>query len=373
MKFMDKKRILIVCSGFYPGTSPRAHRATELAKEFALQGHEVVVLTPENPKQIDFAKEHQVQIKDLGKLRWKAINFGASKMGSMLTRLAGRLLQLSMEYPDIEYMFKVKKALQKEKDYDLLISIAVPYPIHWGVALVRNKKHPIANTWIADCGDPYVGDKMDTFKKWFYFKYIEKWFMRKADYITIPIEAAKVGYFVEFHSKIKIIPQGFKISNLPEVDEYKPNPIPTFLYAGSLNPVRRDPRPLLDYLTGLDENFLFYIYTHRFDLVKPYVSGLKGKLVVAGYVPRPELLKKMATMDFLVNFDNNTAVHLPSKLIDYTIVNRPVLNITPNFDKNRLMSFLSGNYSDAMPFADIEPYRIENVCNKFLSAANEQN
>ena len=119
---MDKKKILIVCYGFYPDNSPRSNRATELAKEFALLGHEVVVLTPKKPEHFAFEKEYQIQIKDLGKPGWKVPNFGSSKPGYILTRMAVRFFQLSLEYPGIELMFKVKKALRKERNYDLIIS-----------------------------------------------------------------------------------------------------------------------------------------------------------------------------------------------------------------------------------------------------------
>ena len=37
-------------------------------------------------------------------------------------------------------IWKENKVLKQEKGYDLLISIAVPHPIHWGVAMAREKK-----------------------------------------------------------------------------------------------------------------------------------------------------------------------------------------------------------------------------------------
>ncbi|MCK5338692.1 MAG: hypothetical protein KAJ50_07770, partial [Bacteroidales bacterium] len=90
------------------------------------------------------------------------------------------------EYPAIEEMFKVKKILKNENGYDLLISFAVPFPVHWGTAWARTKNHEIAKVWVADCGDPYMGNTNDSFRKLFYFKYPEKWFCKKTDFITIP-------------------------------------------------------------------------------------------------------------------------------------------------------------------------------------------
>ena len=34
----------------------------------------------------------------------------------------------------MELMFKVNKGTAKEEGYDLRVSIAIPFPIHWGVA-----------------------------------------------------------------------------------------------------------------------------------------------------------------------------------------------------------------------------------------------
>jgi hypothetical protein len=134
-------RILIVTRSFFPENSPRAFRATELSKEFARQGHEVVVLTLKKPEiHNDFERAFNVTINDLGRLRLKSPDFGNSRLGFFLTRAFYRLLSLSIEYPDIELVYKVKKALKGVKDYDLLVSIAVPYPIHWGVAWARTPK-----------------------------------------------------------------------------------------------------------------------------------------------------------------------------------------------------------------------------------------
>jgi glycosyltransferase involved in cell wall biosynthesis len=231
---MDKKRILIVSRSFYPSISPRSFRTTELAKEMARQGHEVTVITCFLPG-IDYAKISEgltISFKNLGIEKLRPLQLNGNKIAVLFKRLINRLAQMAIEFPDIQLMFKVAKSLKNEKKYDLLISVAVPYPVHWGVAWRRNKKNPIAKTWIADCGDPYMGDRMDTFRKWFYFKYVEKWFSRKADYLTIPIEEAKSAYYKEFHSKIRVIPQGFNFNEIAIPDYLFPNSPVTFAYAG---------------------------------------------------------------------------------------------------------------------------------------------
>lgn len=368
----DKKNILIVCSGFYPSNTPRANRATELTKEFARQGHRVTVLLHDRlPVHDTFEKEHAVTIRTMGNRKWKNHDFGKSKIGYFLTRLWFRLLLHAFEYPAVELCFMTARALKKEKGYDTLISIAVPYPLHWGVARVWNKNQQIANVWIADCGDPYYGCVTDTFRKWPHFAWVEKWFMHRADFITIPVESARSAYFPEFHPKIKVIPQGFSFGNTDYPSLYRKNSIPHFIYAGGFIPGIRDPNEFLEYLTTVENNFRFYIYTNARELVAPFKQTLGDKLIISDFIPRDELLTKMAGMDFLVNFDNNTESALPSKLIDYGIVGRPVLNIQKKLDTHTIQLFLRGDYSAQMQLPIIDNYRIENVSKKFLELVQQ--
>lgn len=369
---MDKKKILIVSRSFYPENSPRSNRTTELAKEFALQGHKVTVLTPKKTDiHSSFEKEHNLTIKDLGTPRWKNPDFGKSRMGYLLTRAASRFLSLAFEYPSIELMFLVSKALKKENEYDLLISIAVPYPIHWGVATIWNKNQAIAKTWVADCGDPYMGCETDSFKKWFYFKYVEKWFMRKADAITIPVESARSAYYKQYHNKIHVIPQGFKIKPI-ETNKTSENKIISFAYAGGFIPEIRDPRSFLDYLSRVQGDFIFYIFTNNTRLIERFKSELGDKLQIKSYIPREELIRFLSTMDFVVNFDNNTGAAVPSKLIDYKIVNKPVLNIKKELDIKTIQDFFIRDYRNAMKIDSIDQYRIENVCAQFLELTEQK-
>ena len=71
-------------------------------------------------------------------------------------------------------------------------------------------------------------------------------------------------------------------------------------------------------------------------------------------------------MDFLVNFDNNTDEQIPSKLIDYAVTGRPVLNITKNIDFNAVNDFLNAKYEKKMKFYDLKKYDIKNVVKQFL-------
>ncbi len=363
-----KLRVLIVCRSFYPVNSPRSFRATELAKEFARQGHEVEVVTLKDYElHPAFEKQYNLHITDLGNLKWKKVAINGSGLMQILRRALARFPTLLFEYPEIELIWKVKRILKNKSEYDLMISIAVPYPIHWGVAFARSKNNHIATTWVADCGDPYMLAKGDSFRKPFYFKYLEKYFSRKADFISIPNINMKANHYPEFHNKIVEIPQGFNLNEI-EISKDEPvNPMPTFAFAGSFLTKVRNPTSLLEYLCSVKQDFKFIVYTQNHTLLQPFMQSLGNKLEIRNFIPRTILLKELSKMDFLINIGYDPVHQIPSKLIDYYLSGRPVLNFIDNtIDASKLNEFLNGNYSNRFHFENPEKYRIQNVCSQFI-------
>jgi hypothetical protein len=361
-------KILIISSSFYPlVNAPRAFRTAELAKEFSRQGHKVDVILPAN--SYDFSI--MIQIYPLLRffpvsLEWKNIELSKkSKCSLFIERLLNSILGILIEYPAIEWYIKMPQILKNRANYDLLISIAFPHPIHWGVARVLKKNQHITKRWIADCGDPYMLCKTVKYPKLFYFKYFEKSFCKKADYITIPIESGKEGYYPEFRNKIKIIPQGFnfdEIELLPYIQQEKIR----FCYAGGFIKDFREPYQLLEILCQQDINFEFYVFTQHKEILEPYKDKLANKLVITDYIPRLELIKFMSTMDFLINIENGTNIQIPSKLIDYALSQRPILSLeSQDIDKKKLDQFLNRNYSLQYPI-NIKDYDIKNIILKFI-------
>jgi len=283
-----------------------------------------------------------------------------------LFRVLSRILLLLFEYPAIEEMPKVKRMLRRERGYDLMISFAVPYPVQWGAAKAWRRRHPVARTWVADCGDPYMGDVLDSFRKPFYFGFLERSFCRKATYISIPVESARPAYYKEFHEKIRVIPQGFDFDLQARKEARVSNPVPEFAYAGGFLQGIRDPESLMKSLAGCGLPFRFHIFTNQPEVLDKYRAGLGDRLVISGYVPREELLNRLSGMDFLINFDNNTTLNVPSKLIDYAIINRPVLNIDKHFNGEEITAFLKGDYTKRMQLPEPEQYHIKRVTKLFM-------
>lgn len=365
------KKILIVTRAFYPDQTPRSFRATELAKEFCRQGHNVTVVAPHKDNMQPLLDEFPIHYISLGQLRWKTPNIkGLGRMGALFNKTVDRSLPLFLAFPDMEMFFKVRKMMRKESEnYDVLISSAVPYPVHWGVASVwsKHKEKNKARIWVADCGDPYCLQENDTFRPPFYFKWVENWFMRKVDFITVPTENSCNGYFPEFHSKLKIIPQGFRFEDITK----KPllnDGIIRFGYGGAFIQGRRDPRELLEFLVSLDKSiyFEFFIYTRSGLLVESYAKK-DSRIKLMPPIPRSVLLETFSTFNFVVNFGNVGTAQTPSKLIDYAIIEKPILHIeTGNLDKEAVVQFLESNYDKQLRIVDSNRFRIERVADEFL-------
>ena len=327
---MIMQKILIISKVFFPNISARANRTTQLALEFARLGHEVTVMLPDLDVDYyrDYSSKTGIVFKTYGQTTWKPI-----KGDSFFKRVLARLSLMVFEYPDIQLTYMVKNALRNETGYDLLISVAVPHPIHWGVATAVKRNNNLCRVWAADCGDPYMGCRTDTFKKLFYFKYVEKRWCKQCNHIVVPVEEMRFDFYPEFRNKIEIIPQGFDLNEV-DIKPFKSNDIVTFIYSGT----------------------------------------------------------EMSKADFLVNFDNvianntsdkssssindnrksaNTAYSLPSKLIDYSIVNRPVLSIGHNLNEPVIMEFLDRNYSHKMALPELSNYDIKLVAQKFLMLKND--
>lgn len=369
-----RKRILIVCKYFYPDLTPRSFRATELAKEFARRGHEVKVLFPNlNRDYREFENNYNIKIKSLGNLQLKGISLSGTSWILFFKRVLRRILLILFEYPDIQLMYLVARALINEKGYDLLISIAVPHPIHWGVARVWNTDYTIAKKWIADCGDPFMLTRLDTFRKLFYFKYFEKDFCKKCNLISVPFDSMRNQFYEQYRSKIVVIPQGFDFRNIKKYQGGINHNKPTFIFAGTLIPGKRDLSSFFDFLNKVNEDFLFIVYTNQHDYFEKYRECMGTRLDVRDFVDRETLIFEMSKVDFLINvdsiYDNGFNIEaIPSKLIDYTLAGRPILNLVSNqIDVRGISAFLKGDYSTARHI-EIDRYDIRIVVDQFIQS-----
>lgn len=72
----------------------------------------------------------------------------------------------------------------------------------------------------------------------------------------------------------------------------------------------------------------------------PYGDLLGSKIFIHGLVPRAEAVRAMQEATVLVNFGNSTAYQLPSKVVEYVMLGKPVLNVT-KLDSDSSRNFFS--------------------------------
>lgn len=365
MQNNNSLKIVIITQTIYPALDPRSHRSTQLALGLADAGHDVTVYALLGGYDYKlYQKGRNIKFKNLGKSILGLKNSDNNSNYTFFNRGMRKLFGNIFLYPDIEMIPMIRRVLKKEKDIDILISIAVPYINHFAIASLKKNN---AKCWISDCGDPFTGNPFHKFP--FYFKYIERHWSKKTDYIVVPVEEAQNGYLEEFRNKIRVIPQGFNFEKI-NLATYKRNNIPTFAYSGAVYKKLRDPSKFLDYLTTLDKPFKLIVYSIKGSIFEQYTDILKDKIEIREYVERDALLYELSKVDFLINIKNRSGVQQPSKLIDYATTKRPIITISSDFDesqKNIFEEFLEEHYTNQTIIENIERYNIKNIAKEFVN------
>lgn len=361
-------KIVIITQTIYPALDPRSHRSMQLALGLADAGHDVTVyaLIGEHDYR-KYQENRNIKFKNLGVSKLGLSDSDNNSKYTIFNRGMRKLFWKVFLYPDIEMVPMIRRAIKNEKDIDILISIAVPYINHFAIASLKKTN---AKCWISDCGDPFTGNPFHKFP--FYFKNMERHWCRKTDYIVIPIEDAKKGYFKEFRDKIKVIPQGFNFEEI-KLAKYQKNSIPTFVYSGAAYRNLRDPSRFLEYISTLDIPFKLIVYTVKGSIFEQYEEKLGNKMELRSYIDRNKLLYELSKVDFLINIKNKSGVQQPSKLIDYANTKRPIITLSSDFDENEkriFNEFLTGDYTNQTIVENVERYNIKNVVKEFINLYN---
>lgn len=359
------KKILLVTHWFYPSQTPRAYRAYELYKQLKKEKYDVDVLIGNGHILLENNDSIQEKYKiDGNKTREKRSKlYGAiSPFKNLFDYFFGDRFFIK----DLPYM---KKSIKKGR-YDCIISIGLPFYVHYAVYL-KFRNYTNKPVLIADCGDPFYGRKEK--KLAFYFKYMQKAVFNFYDYITIPTKVT-LNYYKDYvdNDKIKIIPQAIDLSSL-KLATYKPNNITTFAYAGIFYKEIRNPEELLKTLVTVPFDFKFIIYTIKHgeiyeNIISKYENILGDKLEVYEMIPRDICIYELSKCDFLVNIENRTGIQSPSKLIDYASTGRPIFSTKDNeVNMEVLINFINKDYSHSYKGINVSDYDTITVTNKFIN------
>lgn len=360
-------KILIISNHAYPAQGPRAFRTTELSEQLAKMGHEVVLYTVQGKyNYTQYEKDTGVKRRNINPKFATTANDGTYRY-NLFDKFMYHIFHRLLMWPQCEFHFVVKKVVKDNPNMDMLITIAYPHSIHSGAARAK-KKHPaiFPKTWICDCGDPFMLNPFIKAPK--FMKRFEDMWCSMCDYIAVPTKESYRGYYEQYWNKIRVIPQGFDFLKTP-IAKYQKNVFPTFLFMGSIYPGVRDPHSFMDYLLKFNKPYKF-IMMMRSPLEEKYIKESNGQIEYIIGKGRKEVIWECSKADFLINITNPSTVQTPSKLIDYGIAGRPVLDIENDFsDPSNFLKFFKGDYSQKHKIDLLDNYRIEHVARLFVELA----
>ncbi len=342
----SKPRILVVTHQFTPHVSPRTTRWSILCEELSSRGYEVHVITGTRQNGNE-NKNYQVQY------------LGSDRLGSLIesTRRASskseenniikklfffvakriyRLIYRVFAWPDYSMLwyFSVRMKIKNIPDYDLLISVSLPFTSHL-VAYTLNKKR--GTRWIMDIGDPFYLKKDAPENNKYLYSYLNKYFENKfykhASKVVFTHKESMEHHkktFDTLNQKSSLLPPVFhtKINKKTNNFNYKKTPVKV-AYFGVLTIGVRTPDNFLSFINALDMNNIeIHWYTNEDSkhMIKSVYSK-SSKNFFHDMVPRDEALDLMDNeYHALLNIGNQNPFQLPSKVIEYISTGKPIIH-----------------------------------------------
>ena len=343
---MKNKRILIVTHQFLPFVSPRTTRWSYLIDELVGKGNKVTVLSGTNPENIE--KNYDV------------IYFGNKKFSSNIRRVRQesndstnslfkkniysilkkiyRFLFKTFSWPDYAMFWAVTIFRNRKRindNYDIIISVSLPFTSHLCAYILKKRIHA---DWYMDIGDPFTLKINSPENNKIIYSFLNKIYERKFYKIASKIifthkEVAELheNKFNIDKSKIVI---GYPIASVNEQNlniasnyNYKVTPI-KIGYFGAFTKSVREPN---NYINNIVNPF-FEDVEHKWYInqeSKKYFAPIKKTSLhkFIDIVQRKEALKIMVNeIHILLSIGNLNKYQMPSKVIEYLSLGKPVLH-----------------------------------------------
>lgn len=269
----------------------------------------------------------------------------------MIVRAAWRLAPALRDFPDSKWVWigRAARAAQRASartKFDGLITFAQPWSDHLiGLRVHRATGLP----WVAHFSDPWVDSPYDSSTSWqqSVSRRLEADVIREASAVVfVTMETADLvmaKYPSEWRNKVAVVPHGFDARATPQTSGLRraggSGPM-RVVYTGRFYRGVRTPVTLLQALARVHaheplENVV------EFTFVGPFVTefsnnakalGLESFVHFRERVPPEEAAAIAANADVLLAIDapsEGASPFLPSKLIDYLPLRKPIFGITP--------------------------------------------
>lgn len=363
-------KLLIIMHEFTPARSPRAYRWGAIAEQLARDGHQIDVVCSWKPG-LPRHESGPVCVERVGDrlaahLRQqlaKPPSAGASRpwqsdpiappRASLLAKAAAfayyRLWKL-VYWPDAQCLFmppalRAARRLLSAHTYDALITVSLPFCCHLvGLALKRSNPNL---RWIVDIGDPFAllhDIPLNNHRLYARLnRRAEAAVLRRADHVAMTTRGAWEEYRREFDldiDKVSIIPPLQSLPSRSDSTRVRRSGTVSdavrIVYCGRLYNDIRSPQYLLKLwqrLNDLKANGVpaqLHFYGEIGDcagVFEPYRAFLGERLFLHGQVERPVIAAALAEADVLANIGNSTSHQLPSKIVEYIGMGKPILNL----------------------------------------------
>ncbi len=368
--------ILLIITPYYPAQTPNTLRWQPIVAELKRLGHTVSILTTkrhgytatDTEVPIHRAGYHTLQdrVYDWGRSQSRRHEVGSSTPKSgmkqlFLQSIANRFWRKKY-WPDGSALFlkpgiKAGISLLDADKFSHIISVGLPFTAH--LIAQALKQHQPNLHWHMDIQDPFCYSK--EFRVNNYERYKDKNIkaesqaFEEVDSISITNEIAKNRYLDLFPK------QGYKIHVVPPLwhspEREEDYDMILFSrkkhlgYFGSFYENVRSPEPfleLLSYMHSKDPDLMHRVQFHfvgqidrvSLEIIENY-PDIRTYIVFHGFKNRAETISAMKQVDILLNFGNTTDYHLPSKVVDYLAMNKPILNLA-TISKDSTDNFFSG-------------------------------
>ena len=343
---MKNKRILIVTHQFLPFVSPRTTRWSYVIDELIGKGNEVTVLSGTNPENIE--KNYDVIYfgnkkfsSNIRKVRQDSNdstnNLFKKNIYSILKKIY-RFLFKTFSWPDYAMFWAITIFRNRKRinnNYDIIISVSLPFTSHLCAYILKKRIHA---DWFMDIGDPFTLKINSPENNKIIYSFLNKIYERKFYKIASKIifthkEVAELheNKFNIDESKIVI---GYPIASVNEQNlniannyNYKVTPIKIGYFGAFTKSVREPSNYINNIVNPLFEDVEHKWYVNQES--KKYFASIKKTSLhkFIDIVPRKEALKIMVNeIHILLSIGNLNKYQMPSKVIEYLSLGKPVLH-----------------------------------------------
>ena len=258
--------------------------------------------------------------------------------------------------PDVYFSWikpAVEAAKEKAAAADWIMSTSPPESAHLAALYLARR---YGKKWAADFRDPWVNGIYRRFPTPVHESFqrkLERAVIRRADLVLASSEEAVEDFRNRYPGqppdKFQFLPNGFDSAEFGALNNAAPSAGPLrIMHAGNLT-LDRDLSVLFKALAALKEEDTGNPPLFRLELAGPRDNrlrvqteelGLTEEVVFSGYLPRGEVLKRLAGSHLALlveSFNPRAALVVPGKLYDYFGAGLPVLALVPQGAASRLL------------------------------------